>query len=281
MDLYDPAAIRALLARHGHEFRKSLGQNFLISPEIARRIAETVEPDWGVVEIGPGHGALTAALCARAARVAAVELDRRLLPVLAETLAGFDHVELIQGDALRQDYPALCARALPGLVPAACANLPYNITTPAIQALLDARCFEQMTLMVQKEAGARLRAPAGTPDYGPLNILLAADYNVKTLCEVPADCFVPRPHVDSAVLSCRRRANPATPEALRPRFARLVRAAFAARRKTLANALEAAGFCGREEALAALAACGLDPRVRGEALEIGQFVALAEKIEVI
>ena len=172
MDLCSASELKSLLARHGFRFSKSKGQNFLIAPWVPEDIAAAagVDGTCGVVEVGPGVGSLTCQLARRAGRVAAVELDRDLFPILAETLAGYDNVQIVEGDILKTDIPALVAERLPGLTPIACANLPYNITSPALSALIEAGCFASITVMIQREAALRVCARPGTADYGAFSV---------------------------------------------------------------------------------------------------------------
>lgn len=282
MDLTNIRDVKDLLARHGFRFSKSLGQNFLIAGWVPRQIAEAAGPDrtCGVLEIGPGVGCLTRELAARAGKVAAVELDRSLLPVLAETLADFDNVELVPGDVMKLDLAALVSDRLDGLTPHVCANLPYNITTPALTKLLESGLFRSVTVMIQKEVARRVCAAPGTADYGAFSLLCQYYADCKLLFDVPAGCFLPAPKVTSAVVRMDVRETPPAdvpPEAL----FKVVRAAFAQRRKTLLNALSSA--CGRdrsrEELRQVLADCGLPEAVRGEALSLEQFADLARKID--
>jgi len=170
----DKRAIEALLLRHGFRFSKSKGQNFLIERGIPTQIAEASGADegCGVLEIGPGIGALSCELCRRAGRVAAVELDRSLLPILDETMAGFDNFEVVSGDALKLDLAALAREKFAGLTPIVCANLPYNITTPVLTALLEAKCFKSLTVLIQREVAQRLCAAPGTAAYGAFSVYM-------------------------------------------------------------------------------------------------------------
>ena len=278
MDLCDIREIKSLLARHGFHFSKSMGQNFLIQSWVPRDIAAAsgAEPGVGVLEIGPGIGPLTDRLAGLADRVAAVELDRSLLPVLAETMAGHDNVEIVPGDILKLDVPALVGEKLAGLTPIVCANLPYNITTPVLTALLEARCFASITVMIQREVARRICAAPGTPDYGAFSVYCQVHAGTELLFDVPPDCFLPAPKVTSSVLRLTPRPLPAEIEDA-AFFFRVVRAAFAQRRKTLLNALGAAfgGQVSKEELAGLLAGCGLPPDVRGERLGIPEFAALA------
>lgn len=284
MQLTDPRALRALLERHGFRFSKALGQNFLIAPWVPQRIAESagLDGETGVLEVGPGIGCLTAELARRAGRVAAVELDRRLAPVLAETLEALPNVELVFGDALKLDLPGLVADKLPGLRPVVCANLPYNVTSPLLAAFIDAGCFSRITVMVQREVARRLCAAPGTPEYGAFTFYVNWHCEAQALFDVPPDCFMPRPAVTSSVLQLVPRAAPPAAVADEAFLFRVVRAAFAQRRKTLANAL-AGGLpdCTKEQAEEALRLLGLDPRVRGETLGAARFAALADTLQKV
>ena len=281
MDLCDIREIKSLLARHGFHFSKSMGQNFLIQSWVPRDIAAAsgAGPGVGVLEIGPGIGPLTDRLAGLADKVAAVELDRSLLPVLAETMAGHDNVEIVPGDILKLDVPALVGEKLAGLTPIVCANLPYNITTPVLTALLEARCFASITVMIQREVARRICAAPGTPDYGAFSIYCQVHAGTELLFDVPPDCFLPAPKVTSSVLRLTPRPLPAELED-EAFFFRVVRAAFAQRRKTLLNALGAAfgGQVSKEELAGLLAGCGLPPDVRGERLGIPEFAALARAL---
>ncbi len=284
MDLCSITQIRALLARHGFRFSKSMGQNFLIAPWVPQRIAEAsgADPDTGVLEIGPGIGPLTEQLSLRAGRVVSVELDRALLPILAETLAGRDNVEIVPGDILKTDIPALVAEKLGGLTPIACANLPYNITSPAITALLEAGCFRTITVMVQKEVARRICAAPGESDYGAFSVFCQYHAEAKLLFDVPPSCFLPAPKVTSAVLQLTPRSAPAEVDD-EAHFFRVVRGAFSMRRKTLVNALASAfgNQMNKQELLSCILACGLAADIRGERLSIADFARLSRAIRGI
>lgn len=282
MNLCDIDVIRAVLGRHGFRFSKSLGQNFLTDVSVPQRIAAYSGADrvGNVVEIGPGMGCLTAELCRRANKVIAVELDRALLPVLAETLAGFDNCEVVQGDVLALDLAALCREKFGVQGAVACANLPYYITTPAITALLESRAFETITVMVQREVAQRICAQPGTAAYGAFSIYVQYWAQPEILFDVPANCFVPQPKVDSAVLQLTPLAQPAVAVQDEKLFFALVRAAFNMRRKTLVNALVPllGGRLDKAGIAALLESVGLDARVRGERLSLQEFAALADKV---
>ena len=282
MDLCDINTIRALLARHGFHFSKSMGQNFLIEPWVPREIADAsgAGPEDAVLEIGPGIGPLTAELCRRAGRVAAVELDQTLLPVLSETMAEFDNFVLVSGDILKLDIPALVKEHMAGYRPMVCANLPYNITTPILTALVEAKCFSAITVLIQKEVAVRLAGGPGG-DYGAFSVFMQYYTEPEVLFDVPADCFLPAPKVTSAVLRCRVREQPPVELCCPERFFfRTVRAAFALRRKTLVNSLASVfgGELDKGELTAAVERCGLPPAIRGERLGLEEFSVLSGEL---
>ena len=277
----DIQVMKPLLARYGFHFSKAKGQNFLVASWVPERIAEAsgVDRNTGVLEIGPGIGPLTQQLCLRAGRVCAVEVDTRLKPILEQTVGEFDNLEIVWEDVLKQDIPALVARKLPGLRPMACANLPYYITSPILTALLEAKCFDAVTVMVQKEVAQRIAAKPGSADYSAFTVFCNYYAQPEILFDVPAGCFLPQPKVTSAVVTLRvRRELPwdVDDEAV---FFRTVRASFAMRRKKLQNGL-ASGFpeLGKAGAGEVIAACGLDENVRGETLDIPAFAAIANEI---
>ena len=280
MELCNYKQIKPLLERHGFHFSKAKGQNFLIAPWVPERIAEQCGADGGcgVVEIGPGVGCLTEQLSLRAARVLAYEVDERLRPVLAETLAHRDNIDILFGDAMKRDMAADAAEHFPGLRPMLCANLPYNITTPVLSKAYEARCFDSITVMIQKEVAERICARPGTEAYGAFSVFSQWYTEPQLLFTVPPGCFMPPPKVTSAVVHMKtRKEKPA--EVDETAFFRVVRAAFSQRRKTLANSLS--GLCAKEEILSALSRCGLDERIRGEALGIAEFAALTNEIQKI
>ena len=281
MNLCDILEIRALLSRHGFRFSKSMGQNFLVAGWVPREIAAASGADGahGVLEIGPGIGCLTRELCALAGQVVSVELDKALLPVLAETMAGADRFTLIPGDILKLDVPALVDQHFQGLTPLVCANLPYNITTPVLRVLASCGRFEAMTVMIQREVALRLAARPGTGDYGAFTVFMQYYSQPEILFDVPPDCFLPAPKVTSAVVRCRMRQTPAvSPACGQDFFFRTVRAAFAQRRKTLANSLASVFGLGRERIAGAISACGLSPTVRGEVLGLEELANLADRL---
>ena len=281
LDVCNIGVMKPLLAEHGFHFSKAKGQNFLIAPWVPERIAEDsgVDETVGVLEIGPGIGPLTQQLCLRAKKVCAVEVDTRLEPLLQKTVGEFSNLEILWSDILKQDVKALVAEKFDGLRPMACANLPYYITTPILSALLEAECFERVTVMVQKEVAQRIAAKPGTADYGAFTVFCQFYAQPELLFDVPPHCFMPQPKVTSAVVSLKvRKALPwdIQDKAL---FFRVVKASFAMRRKTLQNGL-ASGFpeLGKAGAAEVLEAVGLPAAVRGETLDIAGFAAVANEI---
>ena len=282
MDLCNPKEIKALLGRHGFHFSKSKGQNFLIQSWVPQQAAEAsgAAPGVGVLEIGPGIGPLTAQLAQRGEKVAAVELDATLLPILAETMAPYPNVEIVPGDILKLDLPAFCRAHFPGLPVVVCANLPYNITTPVITALLQSQCFQAVTVMIQREVAKRICAQPGTAEYGAFTLLCQYYAHCEVLFDVPPSCFLPAPKVTSSVIRMTVREAPPVPVGDPALFFRVVRGAFAQRRKTLINSLSSSltDFVGKEEVTQALRACNLTETIRGERLT---FAELTEKLQEI
>ena len=281
MELCDINQIKSLLARHGFRFSKSMGQNFLIENWVPQDIAAAsgAGPGTGVLEIGPGIGPLTVELAGRADKVVSVELDRALLPILSETLSDCPNAEVVPGDILKMDISALVGEKFQGLTPIASANLPYNITTPAITALIEAGCFSAITVMIQREVAKRVCAAPGTADYGAFSIYCQYYTTPNLLFEVPPECFLPAPKVTSAVV--RMVPRPASNEVYTTdNFFWVVKGAFALRRKTLLNSLSASlgGQLSKEELAQAIARCGLAPDIRGERLSIPQFAQLSRAL---
>lgn len=283
MDLCDINELKPLLARHGFRFSKSMGQNFLIASWVPERIAAESGLDrlCGVLEVGPGVGTLTRELCARAGKVVSVELDKALLPVLEETLSQCPNGSVVSGDVMKLDLAALTAEKLEGLRPCVCANLPYNITTPVLTRLLEAKLFCGLTVMVQREVAQRICAAPGTKDYGAFSVFCQYHAKCERLFDVPPECFLPAPKVTSTVVRLTPLAAPPVETADEDAFFAVVRAAFAQRRKTLLNALSAAygHRCSKDTLREILAACGLEENVRGERLGLAEFAALAERLE--
>ena len=281
INVCDINVMKPLLAEHGFHFSKAKGQNFLIAPWVPRSIAEDagVDETAGVLEIGPGMGPLTQQLCLRATKVCAVELDQRLKPILDLTVGEFNNLEIIWNDVLKLDVPALVNEKFSGLRPMACANLPYYITSPILTALLEAECFESVTVMVQKEVAERIAAQPGTADYSAFTVFCQYYAEPELLYDVPAHCFLPQSKVTSAVIQLKVRSSRPWEILDQDIFFRTVRASFAMRRKKLSNGL-ASGFpeLGKQGAAEVIAACGFEENVRGETLGIPEFAKLANEI---
>ena len=281
INVCDIQVMKPLLAQHGFHFSKAKGQNFLIANWVPERIAQDagVDKTVGVLEIGPGIGPLTQQLALRAEKVCAVELDKRLAPILDLTVGEFSNLEIIWDDVLKQNVPALVQEKFKGLRPMACANLPYYITSPILTALLEAECFEAVTVMVQKEVALRIAAKPGTADYSAFTVFCQFYGEPQILFDVPAHCFMPQPKVTSAVVMLKIRKEQPWEILDKATFFRTVKASFAMRRKKLQNGL-AAGFpeLGKEGAGQVIASCGLPENVRGETLDIAQFAALSNEI---
>ncbi len=278
-ELTDPKIIKSLCTRFGFTFSKSMGQNFITDPSVLAHIAaRATEGAEGVIEIGPGFGSLTAALASRAEKVTAIELDRRLEPVLKETLAGFGNTDIIWRDCLKVDFNELLNTRFSGMNVSVAANLPYYITTPILMNLIENRYpFKRIIVMVQKEVAQRLCASPGGKDYGAVT-LTAQYYTRPEIIEiVPASGFIPAPKVDSAVISLELRDEPAVRPKDERLFFALIKAAFSQRRKTLLNCLANSGKFGtKEEIEGAISALGKDIRLRGETLSIEEFAALSD-----
>ena len=281
INVCDIQVMKPLLAQHGFHFSKAKGQNFLISRWVPERIAEEagVDETAGVLEIGPGIGPLTQQLALRAGKVCAVEVDERLKPILALTVGEFSNTEILWSDVLKQNIPALVQEKFPGLRPMACANLPYYITSPILTALLEAECFQSVTVMVQKEVAQRIAAQPGSPDYSAFSIFCQYYAQPEILFDVPAGCFLPHPKVTSAVITLKVREEKPWDIPDQEIFFRAVRASFAMRRKKLQNGL-ASGFpqLGKAGAAEVIAAAGLPENVRGETLGIPEFARLSKEI---
>ena len=281
INVCDINVMKPLLAEHGFHFSKAKGQNFLIASWVPENIAleSGVTKDVGVLEIGPGIGPLTQQLCLRAGKVCAVELDQRLKPILDMTVGEFDHLEIIWNDVLKMDISALVREKFAGLRPMACANLPYYIPSPILSALLEADCFEAVTVMIQKEVAQRIAAKPGSADYSAFTVFCQYYAEPEMLFDVPPHCFLPAPKVTSTVITLRVRQERPWQVDDEKIFFRTVRASFAMRRKKLANGL-ASGFpeLGKQGAAEVIAACGFDANVRGETLSIPEFALLANEI---
>ena len=284
MNLTNPSELKLLLGKHGFRFSKAMGQNFLIAAWVPERIASEagIDESTGVLEVGPGVGCLTHELAQYAGHVLAVELDERLRPVLRETLADCENAEVLFGDVLKQNLPELVKEHFPGLRPVVCANLPYNVTSPLLTAFLEAGCFETVTVMIQREVAKRLCAKPGTADYGAFTVFTQWHAEPEILFDVSPGCFLPAPKVTSSVVKLTVRKAPPVEVKSEKRFFAVVRAAFNQRRKTLVNALSS-GLSGvtKEQITQAIADCGLDEKVRGEALGIAEFARLSDRLDAM
>ena len=281
INVCDIHVMKPLLESHGFHFSKAKGQNFLIASWVPESIVREagVDKNAGVLEIGPGIGPLTQQLCLHAGKVCAVELDNRLKPILDATVGEFDNLEILWNDVLKLDVPALVKEKFGGLRPMACANLPYYITSPILTALLEAECFDSVTVMVQKEVAQRIAAAPGSADYSAFTVFCQYYAEPELLFDVPAHCFLPQPKVTSAVIQLRVRKERNWEILDQDIFFRTVRASFAMRRKKLSNGL-ASGFpeLGKQGAAEVIAAAGFDANIRGETLSIPEFARIANEI---
>lgn len=278
--LSDIGTIKELLSRHGFSFSKALGQNFLVNPTVCPRMAESsgAGQGVGVLEIGPGIGVLTQELCQLADKVVAVELDKRLLPVLDETLAEFDNIKIVNADVLKLDLNRLIAEEFDGLEVVVCANLPYYITSPVIMKLLEDRLpVTAVTVMVQKEAAQRICAPVGSRESGAVTVSVNYYAKPELLFHVSAGSFMPAPKVDSAVIRLDILQEPPV-DCDRAAFFRVVKAAFAQRRKVIANSLSAGLGISKSNAAALLEQAGIAPNARAEQLSLQDFAAIARQL---
>ena len=278
--LTDISVIRDILSRHGFTFSKALGQNFLINPSVCPRMAESaVEGEHtGVLEIGPGIGVLTRELLERAEKVVAVELDRRLLPVLDETLAEYDNLRVVNADVLELDLNKLIAGEFDGMDVAVCANLPYYITSPVIMKLLEDHLpVRTITVMVQKEAAVRLCAEPGTRDSSAITAAVRYYCTPELLFHVSSGSFMPAPRVDSAVIQLRLHEPQVHPKDEKI-FFKVIRAAFAQRRKTVLNSLSSSLSLDKTAMRAILESAGVDATARAERLTLGDFAAIADAV---
>lgn len=281
LDVCNPQIMRALLAEYGFRFSKAKGQNFLTQRWVPQRIVEASEIDetCGVLEVGPGFGPLTQELCLRAGSVVALEVDTTLQPILKATVGEFDNLEILFCDALKADLPALVKEKFGDKKPLACANLPYYITSPVLTKLLESKCFDAITVMVQKEVAQRICSKPGSADYSAFTVLCNYHAQPELLFDVPASCFMPQPKVTSAVVRLKMRKEPPAQIEDEKLFFRTVRASFAMRRKTLLNGLSAAfGEFNKAELTELLENAGISPSVRGETLGMDGFAAISNAI---
>ena len=281
VNVCDIQVMKPLLENNGFHFSKAKGQNFLIASWVPERIAREagVDEGAGVLEIGPGVGPLTQQLCLRAGKVCAVELDRRLKPILDVTVGEFDNLDILWEDVLKLDVARLVKERFSGLRPMACANLPYYITSPILAALLESECFDSITVMVQKEVAQRMTAAPGTGDYGAFSVLCQYYARPELLFDVPPHCFLPQPKVMSSVVCLKVRREKEWGIEDPELFFRVVRGSFLQRRKKLSNGLRAAfPELGREGPAQVILEAGLEENVRGETLGIPEFARIADAI---
>ena len=279
--LSDIGTIKELLSKHGFTFSKALGQNFLVNPSVCPRMAEYsgAGRGVGVIEIGPGIGVLTNELCQLADKVVAVELDKRLLPVLAETLEEYDNIRIVNADVLELDLKALIAEEFAGMEVVVCANLPYYITSPVIMKLLEEELpVSAVTVMVQKEAAQRICARVGSRESGAVTVAVHYYAEPELLFSVSAGSFMPAPKVDSAVIRLNVRREPPV-KADKKAFFAVVKAALGQRRKVISNSLSAGLGVGKEEIRALLDRAGVPQNARAEALSMEDFAAIANAWE--
>lgn len=279
-DLSDINVIKSVMGKHGVTFNKGLGQNFLVDSEVCPAMAEAagLNENTCVIEIGPGVGVLTAELAKRAGKVLSFEVDKRLLPVLAETLSDFDNVEIINEDVMKADLPKIIEEKCKGMEIAVCANLPYYITSPIIMLLLENRLpVKSITVMVQKEAADRLCAEVGSRDGGAVTVAVNYYAESEKLFFVPKESFLPPPKVNSQVIRLTVREEPPVKVENEEFFFKLVKAAFSQRRKTAENSISAGLGMSKREVSEALERAGLERSVRAEKLTMEDFANL-EKI---
>lgn len=280
-NLSDISVIKRVMEKHGFSFSKALGQNFLINPSVCPRMAEMCGADenTGVIEVGAGVGVLTAELAKRAKKVVCVELDTRLLPVLDETLADFDNVEIVNDDIMKIDLHALIKEKFEGMKVVVCANLPYYITSPVITLLLESKLpVEAVTVMIQKEAAQRLCTPVGSRDSGAITVCTNYYAVPEMLFNVSRGSFMPAPNVDSTVIRLNIRPEPAVFVSDEKKFFKMVKAAFAQRRKTAVNSISSGMSLSKQQVIEALKKAGLDENVRAEKLSMEELALLCENL---
>lgn len=286
MELTNIGTIKELFLRHGFSFTKSLGQNFLINPSVCPKIAElglegADDPsEVCALEIGTGVGVLTRELAMRYKKVVAVEIDTKLKPILEETLADFDNVQIVFADVMETDLEAIISEKLGGAETAVCANLPYYITSPVIMRVLESRLpVRSMTVMVQKEAADRLCAAPGTRECGAVSYAVRYYSEPKLMFRVNRGSFMPSPNVDSAVIRMEINQKNTLPEDKEKLLFRLIRAGFSQRRKQLVNPLSGELHKSKEELSALLGQLGIRPTARAEELTLEDYIKVAQNIQ--
>lgn len=284
-DIATPIRTKEILNKYGFSFKKSLGQNFLIDPNILRNIVSHADltKESGAIEVGPGIGALTEHLARAAKKVVSFEIDQRLLPVLEDTLSPYDNVKIVHSDVLKADVVKVIEEEMPGIKDImVVANLPYYVTTPILMKLLNDRLpIRGFVVMMQKEVADRISAKPGTKNYGSLSIAIQYYCTAEVAMIVPKTVFMPAPNVDSAVLRLIKHDEPPVKVIDEDFLFEVTRASFVQRRKTILNNLQTAlkeGKKNKDAILAALETAGIDPKRRGETLSIQEFGALADAL---
>ncbi len=277
-NLTDISYVKSVLSKHGFTFSKALGQNFLINPSVCPKMAELcgASDSVGVIEVGPGAGVLTNELAKVSHKVAAIELDKRLLPVLSETLSEHDNIKIINGDVMKLDLRQIIEEEFGGGEVVVCANLPYYITSPVIMRILEERLpIQSLTVMVQKEAADRICAKPGTRESGAISAAVHFYSEPEMLFKVSKGSFMPAPKVDSAVIKLHIRKQPPVDISNEKMFFKVVRAAFSQRRKTLANSLSSGLSMPKQEVTALLEKAGIRTNARAEEMTMEDFARLA------
>lgn len=279
--LSDISTMKEILSRHGFTFSKALGQNFLINPSVCPRMAEMcgVDDESGVLEIGPGIGVLTRELAKRSKKTVAVELDTRLLPVLAETLADYPNASVVHGDVMKLDLHQLIKEEFPGMKVAVCANLPYYITSPVIMKILEEKLpITALTVMVQKEAADRICAKPGTRACGAVSAAVQYYAEPEILFQVSRGSFMPAPNVDSTVIRLNVREQPPVKLSDEAHFFRLIKAAFGQRRKTVLNAVSSGMGLPKAEVAKAMERAGIAPTARAEQMTLEMLADFSNEL---
>ncbi|SCX79249.1 16S rRNA (adenine(1518)-N(6)/adenine(1519)-N(6))-dimethyltransferase RsmA [Alkaliphilus peptidifermentans] len=280
-----PSKTKEIVSKYGFHFSKSLGQNFLIDNNIIDKIingARITENSY-VLEIGPGIGSLTQGLAEVAKKVVAVEIDQKLIPILSETLKDYNNTEIINKDVLKLDLHSLINEKLDDKETIVVGNLPYYITTPIIMKFLEEKVpVKAIIIMIQKEVAERMKAKAGTKDYGALSVAVQYYCNVETVLNVPPSVFIPQPKVESSVIRLEVLTKPRVAVEREELFFQVVKDSFGKRRKTLLNALSSGKLQINKELLKeTLATCGIDEKRRGETLSIEEFAQLSNELSKI
>lgn len=285
MNLTDINTIKEILKRHGFSFSKGLGQNFIINPVICPKIAEmgNADENFGIIEIGTGIGTLTSELAKRAKKVAAIEIDSRLIPILDETLRDYDNIKIINQDVMKTDLNKIISEEFQGLKVAVCANLPYYITSPIIMMLLESRIpIESITVMVQKEAAQRLCAKVGTREAGAITVAVNYYGSAKTLFNVSRGSFMPSPNVDSSVIRIDiDNKKYLLDEKSEEFFFKVVKCGFSQRRKTILNSLSSQMNIDKNGIRKALESLSLPETSRIENLDMSKLLLLSESLKNI